>query len=86
MYKKITLTLPEETIKQLNKYAPKGDRSSFVNDALNSKFTDIYVNKKLGKEKDPIQDLIDFSKRLPKVSNKNILKSIKKGRSDEHNT
>lgn len=34
MYQRINVTLPSETLKQLDEYAPKGDRSRFIHEAI----------------------------------------------------
>jgi len=45
MYQRINVTLPSETLKQLDEYAPKGDRSRFIHEAIQH-----YINQ-IQKEK-----------------------------------
>lgn len=45
MYHRINVTLPSETLKQLDEYAPKGDRSRFIYEAIQH-----YINQ-IQKEK-----------------------------------
>jgi CopG family transcriptional regulator/antitoxin EndoAI len=34
MYRRINITLPEETVQLIDRIVPKGDRSHFINEAL----------------------------------------------------
>ncbi len=34
MYRRINITLPEETVELIDRMVPKGDRSHFINEAL----------------------------------------------------
>jgi CopG family transcriptional regulator/antitoxin EndoAI len=34
MYRRINVTLPDETLRLLEQFAPKGDRSSFIDEAI----------------------------------------------------
>ncbi len=34
MYRRINVTLPDGTLKLLDQFAPKGDRSSFIDEAI----------------------------------------------------
>jgi CopG family transcriptional regulator / antitoxin EndoAI len=36
MYRRINVTLPDGTLKLLDQFAPKGDRSSFIDEAIQS--------------------------------------------------
>jgi CopG family transcriptional regulator/antitoxin EndoAI len=36
MYRRLNITLPDKTLKMLDQFAPKGDRSSFINEAIQS--------------------------------------------------
>lgn len=34
MYRRLNITLPDKTLKMLDKFVPKGDRSSFIDEAI----------------------------------------------------
>ena len=34
VYRRLNITLPDETLKMLDQFAPKGDRSSFIDEAI----------------------------------------------------
>lgn len=34
MYRRLNITLPDKTLKMLDQFAPKGDRSSFIDEAI----------------------------------------------------
>ena len=45
MYHRINVTLPSETLKQLDEYAPKGDRSRFIHEAIQHYINQIQKQK-----------------------------------------
>ena len=45
MYQRINVTLPSETLKQLDEYAPKGDRSRFIHEAIQHYINQIQKQK-----------------------------------------
>lgn len=45
MYQRINVTLPSETLKQLDEYAPKGDRSRFIDEAIQHYINQIQKQK-----------------------------------------
>ncbi|GAX40354.1 hypothetical protein NIES4075_13190 [Tolypothrix sp. NIES-4075] len=45
MYHRINVTLPSETLKQLDEYAPKGDRSRFIHEAIQHYINQIQKDK-----------------------------------------
>lgn len=45
MYHRINVTLPSETLKQLDEYAPKGDRSRFIDEAIQHYINQIHQTK-----------------------------------------
>jgi CopG family transcriptional regulator / antitoxin EndoAI len=45
VYKRINITLPSETLQQLDELVPKGDRSSFIHTAIQTYITEIKKEK-----------------------------------------
>ncbi|NEU73518.1 hypothetical protein PI95_013320 [Hassallia byssoidea VB512170] len=45
MYHRINVTLPSETLKQLDEYAPKGERSRFIDEAIQHYINQIQKQK-----------------------------------------
>ena len=45
MNRRINITLPNETIELLNRIVPKGDRSRFINDAVQYYITEVEKKK-----------------------------------------
>ena len=44
-YHRINITLPAETLQELDKFVPKGDRSRFINAAIQAYITQIQKEK-----------------------------------------
>lgn len=45
MYRRINITLPEETVQLIDRMVPKGDRSHFINEALKYYIAQTQKNK-----------------------------------------
>ena len=74
-YHRVTVSLPERTYEDLLKLWGKGKISSVVAEAVEKKV----LEKKL-EPKDPIKAFFAHKKDLPKLTHKEIMDAIKKGR------
>lgn len=45
MYRRINVTLPDNTLKLLDQFAPKGDRSSFIDEAIQNYISQLQKEK-----------------------------------------
>jgi len=77
MYQNITISLPKTVISLLDKHIKNGNKSKFISDAVYEKITLINLDKKI--------DTIDqieriFEKYGKKISQKDVYKSIRRGR------
>ncbi len=45
MYRRLNITLPDKTLKMLDQFAPKGDRSSFIDEAIQNYIAQIQKQK-----------------------------------------
>ncbi len=71
---RITISLPDYLYQQLQTYTPKRLTSRFVAEAVEAKL----IEKKI--PTDPLEELIQIRKKLPKFTTKQILAAIHKGR------
>ena len=69
---RITISLPKYLYEDLVRLVPTGQVSSFVARAVEKKLTSLNT--------DPIDEFIEFQKRLPKKKKMDIMKAIEKGR------
>lgn len=75
-YKRITVSLPNYLYTDLLTLVPTGGVSCYVADALEEKV----LEEKLYKRKDPIKAFFDLRKMTTKLSDKEIMLAIRKGR------
>jgi len=80
MYIKTTITLPEHLIGMLNMSIEKGKKSNFIAKAIEEKLFRMKIENVRRSKENPIDELIEFTKDLPKSNHEEIMKSIKKGR------
>lgn len=77
MYQRLTITLPDYTVDQLMRSVSKGNRSSFVAQAVENELIRQRMHKVVD---DPLENLTALRSKLPKLTSKQIMNSIEKGR------
>lgn len=76
MYQKVTFTLPVNTVKLLQSFVSKGQKSNFAAKAIEEKL----VRMKFQHKDNALKDFISLNKKTPKFSRKDLLEAKKWGR------
>ena len=74
-YKRVTVSLPTYVYEDLIALLPRGEISSFVAEATENRLLEEKFEKK-----DPIEAFFAHKKDLPKLTHKQIMAAIRKGR------
>lgn len=74
-YQRVTVSLPKYIYEDLTALLPRGEISSFVAEATESKLLEEKFEKK-----DPIEAFFAHRKDLPKLTDRQIMAAIRKGR------